>query len=176
MGRCRAAAGDATIQQMREAALRFQVPKKARSSFWSASIAATVILACGVWWWGGKHPEVGRAGWSAEGAAHEVTMIDNVTHGQYATRIGERSTIRLADGSVVTLDTASRVSLDLTTANREVHLLGGQANFEVAKDKARPFVVYAGDRRITAVGTAFDVRLDQREVCVTLVDGKVSVD
>jgi len=94
------------------------------------------------------------------GAAHEVTMIDNVTHGQYATRIGERSTIRLADGSVVTLDTASRVSLDLTTANREVHLLGGQANFEVAKDKARPFVVYAGDRRITAVGTAFDVRLD----------------
>ena len=119
-----AAAGDATIQQIREEALRFQVPTEARSLYWCASIAATAILACGLWWWGGKHPEVGRAGWSAEGAVHEVTMIDNVTHGQYATPIGERSTIRLADGSVVTLDTASRVSLDLTTANREVHLLG----------------------------------------------------
>jgi transmembrane sensor len=103
-------------------------------------------------------------------------MIDNATRGQYATRVGERSTIRLADGSVVTLDTASRVSLDLTATNREVHLLKGQANFQVAKDKARPFVVYAADRRITAVGTAFDVRLDQRGVCVTLVEGKVAVD
>lgn len=171
-----AEAGDGAMLKMREAAVHFRAPTKFRSWACPASTAAAVLIACGVWWWSGKLGWSGPEGSPAEGGTHEVTTFDNATHGQYATRVGERSTIRLADGSVVTLDTASRLSLDLTSTNREVHLLEGQANFEVAKDKARPFVVYAADRRITAVGTAFDVRLDQRGVCVTLVDGKVAVD
>ncbi len=46
----------------------------------------------------------------------------------------------------------------------------------VFQDKTRPFVVIAGDRKITALGTAFDVRLERREVRVTLVEGKVAID
>jgi len=170
-----AEAGDALIMKMREAALQFKVPPRRTQSWaWSASVAASVLLTCAVWW-GGKHQWNWQAGVARDGSGSEV-RIENATRDQYETRVGERSTIRLADGSVVTLDTASRVSLDLTDKDREVHLLAGQANFEVAKDKSRPFIVYAADRRITAVGTAFDVRLDQTEVLVTLVEGKVAVD
>jgi transmembrane sensor len=46
----------------------------------------------------------------------------------------------------------------------------------VAKNPRRPFVVFAGDRRIVALGTAFDVRLEQGRVEVTLVEGRVAVD
>jgi transmembrane sensor len=169
-------ADDRAMLRMRESALRFQAAEKPSSWAWPASIAATIALACGVWSWNGKLGWSGPEGLPTEGATHEVTMIKNVTRGQYETHVGERSIIELADGSTVTLDTASRVSLDLTAKEREVHLLAGQANFEVAKDKARPFVVYAADRRITAVGTAFDVRLEQRVVLVTLAEGKVAVD
>jgi len=167
---------DEAILKMRAAAVQFRAPANFGSWARPASMAAAVLIACGVWWWSSKLGWSGPGGLYAEGGTHEVTMIENATRGRYATRVGERLTIRLADGSVVTLDTASRVSLELTAGNREVHLLKGQANFEVAKDKSRPFVVYAADRRITAVGTAFDVRLDQRGVCVTMVDGKVAVD
>ena len=48
--------------------------------------------------------------------------------------------------------------------------------FMLAKDKHRPFVVTARDRRITAVGTAFDVRIDQTRVRVALIEGRVVVD
>src|SRR5262249_53719521 len=57
-----------------------------------------------------------------------------------------------------------------------VHLLRGQAYFEVAKDHDRPFVVEAQNRRFVAVGTAFDVRLDGAQVKVTMVEGTVRVE
>ena len=58
---------------------------------------------------------------------------------------------------------------------RGVRLLRGQALFDVAKNKRVPFQVYAGDRRITAVGTVFDVRLVGERVKVALVEGVVTV-
>ena len=97
--------------------------------------------------------------------------------GVYATQVGERSTIALPDGSTVVLNTASRIHVDFDAQVRRVQLLAGQAWFEVAKNQPRPFVVEAGDRRVTAHGTAFDVRLDDHdEVQVTLIEGRVSVD
>ena len=56
-----------------------------------------------------------------------------------------------------------------------MRLVRGQALFQVAHNKRTPFQVYAGDRRITAVGTTFDVRLDEEKVKVTLVEGVVRV-
>jgi transmembrane sensor len=97
--------------------------------------------------------------------------------GVYATQVGERSDITLGDGSTVVLNTASRIHVDFDAQVRRVQLLAGQAWFEVAKNQPRPFVVDAGDRRVTAHGTAFDVRLDDHDqVQVTLVEGRVSVD
>lgn len=95
----------------------------------------------------------------------------------YETAIGERSTIVLVDGSTVTLNTNSRIEVDFDEGQRDVALIRGQALFEVAKDPARPFIVEAGNQRITAIGTAFDVRFDKGdEVKVVLVEGRVAVD
>lgn len=95
----------------------------------------------------------------------------------YETAIGERSTVTLSDGTVVTLNTNSRLSVAFTGKTRTVALLRGQAFFEVAKETARPFIVAAGGKRIVALGTAFDVRFDDAdEVEVTLVEGRVAVD
>ncbi|HYG26699.1 MAG TPA: FecR family protein [Caulobacteraceae bacterium] len=94
----------------------------------------------------------------------------------HQTAVGERTTVTLSDGSVVTLNTRSRVVVSYTAERREVTLVAGQALFEVARNAARPFVVTAGSRQVTALGTAFDVRLDRKEVRVTLIEGKVKVE
>lgn len=96
--------------------------------------------------------------------------------GVYATALGERSTFTLADGSVVTLNTATRLKVDYVDDARRVELLQGQALFEVAHDASRPFTVTAGERRITALGTVFDVRFETQALAVTLVEGRVAVD
>lgn len=94
----------------------------------------------------------------------------------YSTVKGQQRVLTLNDGSMVTLDTASTVQVAYAVDRRNVMLLQGQAFFRVAKDKQRPFVVTAGDRRVTAVGTAFDVRMDGGRVRVALVEGRVHVD
>lgn len=93
----------------------------------------------------------------------------------FTTAVGEQSTFRLADSSVVTLSTDSAVRVDHWTTERRLTLLRGQAFFQVAKDSSRPFVVAAGDKRVTAVGTAFDVRMDPGKLSVTLVEGRVRI-
>jgi transmembrane sensor len=96
--------------------------------------------------------------------------------GTYATGVGERLVINLKDGSQVTLNTDSSVEVAFSPTERGLRLLRGQALFEVAKDPARPFVVTANDRRLVAVGTAFDVRLDGARMQVTMVEGTVRVE
>ena len=96
----------------------------------------------------------------------------------YETGVGERSTVTLSDDSTITLDTDSLVQVDFTENSdiRRLELMRGQAHFEVEKD-SRVFEVYAGDRRIVALGTAFDVRLDEEQgVLITLVEGRIEVD
>lgn len=93
----------------------------------------------------------------------------------FTTAVGERSTFRLADNSVVTLSTDSAVRVNHWAKERRLTLLRGQAFFQVAKDPSRPFVVAAGDKRVTAVGTAFDVRMEPGKLSVTLVEGRVRI-
>ena len=95
---------------------------------------------------------------------------------RYATATGERLTATLHDGSQVTLDTESELEVAFSKAARLVYLKRGQVCFEVAKDKNRPFVVQAGNRRLIAVGTAFDVRLNGAQIRVTMVEGTVRVE
>lgn len=95
----------------------------------------------------------------------------------YETRIGERSTVTLSDGTVATINTNSRIEVSYTDEVREIALKRGQGFFDVAKDIDRPFVVVAGKKRVMALGTVFDVRFDdENEVQVTLVEGRVQVD
>jgi transmembrane sensor len=76
----------------------------------------------------------------------------------YQTGRGEVRAVPLADGSVITLNTASKVSVRFRETTRELQLLEGEALFDVAKDEKRSFVVTAGNTVVRAVGTSFLVR------------------
>ncbi|MDR3506385.1 MAG: FecR domain-containing protein [Caulobacteraceae bacterium] len=94
----------------------------------------------------------------------------------FTTAVGQQTAFRLEDGSMVTLGTDSAIRVnDWTGGVRRLSLLRGQAYFQVAKDKSRPFIVAASNMRVTAVGTAFDVRLDPNRLSVTLVEGRVRI-
>lgn len=88
---------------------------------------------------------------------------------------GERLETVLPDGSTVTLNTDTRLRIAFAPHERRIILTSGQAYFQVAKDKARPFVVRAGDSEVVALGTAFEVRYEQHKIAVTLVEGRVKV-
>jgi transmembrane sensor len=132
----------------------------ARTPRWRISLisAAAAALAAAVVGWAALHDRPSAAAKT------------------FVTAVGERSTVPLEDGSIVTLNTDSEIEPAYSAAERAVKLSKGQALFEVAKSSARPFVVYAGDRRIVALGTSFDVRVGEEGVRVTLIEGRVSVD
>jgi transmembrane sensor len=96
-----------------------------------------------------------------------------------STRVGEQRTITLSDGSRVALNTDTRIVVGRWNGTREIRLVRGEAYFEVAKNLDQPFVVIAGEKKVVAIGTTFDVRLRSNsrgeEVSVTLVEGKVAV-
>lgn len=94
-----------------------------------------------------------------------------------ATGIGQQLATVLEDGTRVTLNTNSRLTVQFDERTRRVILESGEALFEVAQNKARPFVVRAGGREVIALGTQFVVRHDagQAYTAVTLVEGKVSI-
>lgn len=91
----------------------------------------------------------------------------------YAAAVGEQKVIRLEDGSVVRLNTGSSLAVDYSPAERAVRLLEGEAWFDVAHNAKRPFVVYAGDGAVRAVGTSFVVRKRDQTVDVTVTSGRV---
>jgi transmembrane sensor len=99
----------------------------------------------------------------------------------YDTGIGEQRLVVLQDGTRMSLNTSTRVQVELSQAQRRVSVEGGEALFEVAKDTSRPFVVQAAGIDVTATGTAFAVRLTpsgegaRDALDVTLVEGQVVV-
>lgn len=92
-----------------------------------------------------------------------------------ATARGEIRRLPLADGSVATIDTDSAMRVVLASDSRRVALERGQAWFQVAKDRQRPFVVDAGIAQVRAVGTAFSVRRAASGVQVAVTEGTVAI-
>jgi transmembrane sensor len=93
----------------------------------------------------------------------------------YSTAIGEQRSITLADGSTIELNADSRIRLHFTAHERSVELLEGQAQFEVARDRARPFVVRSAGTQVRAIGTLFDVYRKRTGTLVTVIEGRVAV-
>jgi transmembrane sensor len=91
------------------------------------------------------------------------------------TAIGEQRRIALSDGSSLDLAPDSRVSTRFTLLERDIKLERGQAFFAVARSAVRPFVVHVNGLTVTAVGTAFDVRIDPSGTVVTVSEGGVNV-
>lgn len=92
------------------------------------------------------------------------------------TQVGQQATARFSDGTIVRLNTDTLLRVPRWDRERRVELVRGEARFNVARNPNKPFSVLAQGRRVIALGTTFDVRLDEREVSVTLVEGRVRVD
>jgi Fe2+-dicitrate sensor, membrane component len=119
---------------------------------WAAAMAASVLVAVCLGWWLTFSP--------AE---------------QFQTKVGEQRSVVLADGSRVTLNTASRIEVRLQAKHRVVELLQGEALFEVAHDEQRPFDVHMGNIAVRAVGTQFNIDRRAARTVVTVLEGRVAV-
>lgn len=91
----------------------------------------------------------------------------------YASAVGEQKEMTLEDGTVVRLNTDSAIEVDFSPGERSLRLLEGEAWFDVAQNARRPFVVYAGEGAVRAVGTSFAVRKRDGVVDVTVTEGRV---
>ena len=92
-----------------------------------------------------------------------------------ATAKGEFRKVPLQDKSIATINGSSRIEVEFTQTRRKINLQKGEAWFEVAKDKSKPFIVEAGNARIRAVGTAFAVRRFAQGTEVLVTEGTVEV-
>lgn len=148
------------IQRMREAALAQRPPRPKRRWAMPVGLAASVLLvtALGLVLSGRFGPFGGPA------------------ETQLATAVGQRLDQRLVDGSTVTLNTATRLTVRYDKQQRQVALMQGEAFFEVAKDQPAPFVVTANGVSVTAVGTAFSVRTLPAGAKIILLEGRIRVD
>jgi transmembrane sensor len=162
----------ADIMEMRAAALAGG--KRARGAPWAmvASVVGIGVAAMALWV-AAQRPSAPWRSDVASASTDVPALASRATH--FATAVGERSTISLPDGSSVTLDTQSAIDVEYTPTERGIQLLHGQALFEVAKHQPTPFQVYAAGRRITAVGTTFNVRVDGQRLRVALIEGKLRV-
>ncbi len=130
-----------------------------------------------------------RAAWARRGAglAAAASLVLAVMAGfypdylhypaaDYRTRIGEQTSITLADGSIAHLNTDTAIDVSISDSQRRVVLLRGEAEFEVAHDASKPFRVASGNTSTEALGTRFVVRYDGSDGGrVTLLQGKVRV-
>lgn len=91
------------------------------------------------------------------------------------TRVGEIRSMQLADGSVAVVNSGTTLRVAFTRAERHVEMTKGEAWFQVAHNKARPFVVASGPYRVQAVGTAFDVRREGEAARVVVTTGVVKI-
>ena len=121
----------------------------------AASLAAAAAVALAVIW---RAP-----------APHGATVVAKKNY----LRVNEQ--VALPDGSRAELRDGSTLDVRYTAGERRVRLTGGEAQFSVMKDAARPFVVEAGGVAVRAVGTVFDVRLGREVVAVLVTEGKVRV-
>jgi transmembrane sensor len=99
----------------------------------------------------------------------------DAVNGVYSTAIGQQQTITLTDGSVIRLNTNSRLQVDYSETSRNIRLLHGEALFSVTRNLKSPFDVYAADTMVRAVGTAFSIHVAGSEVAVTVTKGTVDV-
>lgn len=81
----------------------------------------------------------------------------------------------LDDGSIIKLNKGAQAVVWFTEKSRRIDLEAGEAHFNIVKDERRPFVVVANGVAVQAVGTAFNVLIDDDSVGVTVTEGRVLV-
>jgi len=105
-----------------------------------------------------------------------VTQIQPPSVKTYTTPVGGRLTLALSDGSKIELNTNTMVRVSMSAGKRFAELKRGEAFFDIKHDAANPFVVDAGDHRVTDLGTKFLVRNEPSYVRVALYEGGARVE
>lgn len=133
-----------------------------RLTAWVIPLLAAAAAGAVVLWW---LPAAHRAPAGADAPPAPAVTVAHT----YENRV-------LEDGSVVQLNAGAELAVDYRPEERRVRLIRGEAHFQVAKNKARPFIVSAGGVAVRAVGTAFNVKLDAAQVEVLVTEGRVRVN
>jgi transmembrane sensor len=94
---------------------------------------------------------------------------------ELSTAVGEQRSVELLDGSVVHLNTGTRVAVRLSETTRDIRLLEGEALFKVYHDPSRPFRVHTFGAVIQAIGTQFNVYRRADGATVSVVEGRVQI-
>jgi len=104
-----------------------------------------------------------------------LELVSPAQAATYETALGEIRTISLADGSQLTLDTATRVRVTLSASERKVSLERGRARFRVAPDGKRPFTVTVPGGNVVSRSTLFDVSVERGSPVVAVIEGRVDL-
>lgn len=94
----------------------------------------------------------------------------------FETETGQRLSVALTDKSVIQLNSQSKVEILYSAGERRIKLDRGEAVFSVAKNPARPFIVETAAGHVTALGTVFGVRVQDKGAKVIVLEGVVRVD
>jgi transmembrane sensor len=140
----------------------------------TAVAASVLLLVGGGWIW--MHRVKDR---SQDTAAQHKSLPAVVEWQENANHSDQKVKMKLGDGSVVTLLPQSSIRYpknfaERTLPKRDVYL-EGQAFFDVARDKDRPFTVYTGEMSTTVLGTSFSITENKTWTLVKLFSGKVRV-
>ncbi len=158
------ATDDTPVQPLRSRVI--DALKAGTSGRWLTAVvamAACAVLSLGV-----------LMRWNVRPMQHP-SAPDGIAALHFETRHGEQLSRRLADNSVLHLNTDSAVTIRYGKTERLVMLTSGQADFEVAHEPDRAFRVIAGSAEVLDLGTKFDVRLERDSTVVTVVEGRVAV-
>ncbi len=126
-----------------------------RQPYWAAAAVVLLVSLVGVGWWA----------WRANA---DLT---------YQTAFGKIQEIKLADGSVVTLNANSSLKVAdnlLDGPVREVWL-NGEAYFDIAKRQGSKFIVHTPEANVEVLGTEFNVNTRREQTNVVLHEGKVQL-
>lgn len=131
-----------------EAITSGQVPVKRRNLAWIAKVAATITVVVVIAWW--------------------LLPLDRSPN-EFATGTNERRSIDLPDGTVVWLNSNTKVEYDdaFGSSVRNVNL-SGEAYFEVKPDPERPFRIQTGKVAVEVLGTSFNLRSYPGETDIVL--------
>jgi len=143
------------------------------TQYWLAACAASILvmLAAGL-----SLPQQIPNRPQAAAAARQQVPDRPPSRQSYATAIGGQKKFALADGSVVTLNTNSQIDVEFRGDCRDVHLVRGEAYFDVVHDDKRPFIVHANQYVVRDIGTAFAVHLtDKGLMDVRVTKGRVEI-
>lgn len=99
----------------------------------------------------------------------------DTTLNQFQTQLGEQQHVTLQDGSQVHLNTQSHLVFNMQSQSRFARLEQGEAFFDIAHDQEKPFLVKTPSGTIRVLGTKFNVKINNDETVVTVIEGKVGV-